>query len=286
MSLQELSAVLERRFDKILPYYRNKHLTKIREVVIPTLKRCETEGRWGKGEARSIKAALNKTDYRNTDAAARGALLCDDLACRGFRHIDVEHGRFERAPAHLENARTVAPHNEFAKAFLDWCEAFAPIAELCASLDAARPVPAYVFAEVSPTVHANVAETMGVDFSSVREPEIEYVERQRDYGDGKPVTVVIAIIHWPAGTRHMVSKFSPGSRAGNLQCEACGHAIKSNNWVPLVADTTAGPVSLWVGRDCAGTMFGAKLAAGETVDWSAARAEYATPIEQLKGAAK
>lgn len=272
-------------FEAIVPFYRNKHLAKIRAIVIPTLERCAREGLWGKGEARSIKAALNKTDRRETEAASRGAKAIEEHGGRRFATIDVDYGRFEHAPKHLEMAHRLAELGRDAREFAAWCEAFAPIAELCARLDAARPKPAFVFAAVSPTVHANVAEAMGVEFSSVREPEIEYVEREREYG-GKFVKVVIAIIHWPAGTRHMVSKFAHGSRAGNLQCEACGHAIKSNNWVPLVVDNATGPMSMWVGRDCAATMFGAKLSAGETVDWSAARAEFATPIEQLKGAAK
>lgn len=46
--------------------------------------------------------------------------------------------------------------------------------------------------------------------------------------------------------------------ASRHQCQACGHAIKNVfNWVPLVVDSAAGvPHAMWVGKDCAQTLFG------------------------------
>jgi hypothetical protein len=49
------------------------------------------------------------------------------------------------------------------------------------------------------------------------------------------------------------------SAAGNEQCQACGHAIKSGRFVPLVLDGKNGLCSLWVGRDCAERFFGCKV---------------------------
>lgn len=245
------------KYDAILPFYRNKFLAIIQHEILPILERAERDGFWGKGESRKVKAALNKTDRRETASAVAGAKIA--YVERRYACIDVEHGRFEHAPKYLPHARTMTGLGRDANEFLAWCEAFAPIAELVERLDKARPLPAYVFAEVSPTVFANVREAMGIDFSSVRQPDIVWHKVEYAGVDGKPRVMHVAEILWPEGTRHNVSRFSFGSKAGNDQCQACGHAIRTRNWVPLVADTVDGPVSLWVGRDCARTFFGAAV---------------------------
>jgi hypothetical protein len=247
-------------YTAILRWYRNKAAKVIADYVIPTLKRCEADGLWGKGESRKVKAALNKTHREVTQLAAVGAR---ELYPSGFAYIDVEFGRFENAPKYVDSARVAAvgydPQTSIRGQFAAWCETFAPIAELVARLDAERPKPAYVFAAVSPTVFANVAQAMGVQFSTVRQPEIVHEKVTIEIG-GKSVTMWMARAIWPEGTRHNVSRFSWGSRAGNDQCQACGHAIRNGrNWVPLLVDTAEGPASLWVGKDCAETCFGAKI---------------------------
>lgn len=229
----------------------------IADYVIPTLKRCEADGLWGKGESRKVKAALNKTHRDVTAEAVRGGARFANPT--GFAHIDVEFCRFESAPKWLPVAEATIGSDAAHAEFRDWCRSFAPIAELVARLDAERPKPAYVFAAVSPTVFANVAQAMGVQFSTVRQPEIVHEKVTIEIGC-KSVTMWMARAIWPEGTRHNVSRFSWGSRAGNDQCQACGHAIRNGrNWVPLLVDTAEGPASLWVGKDCAETCFGAKI---------------------------
>ena len=86
---------------------------------------------------------------------------------------------------------------------------------------------------------------------------IEYVFK------GKKCRVYEVVIDWPEGTQHNKSRFF---HSGNhMQCQACGHAIQHPfNWVPILAygqkhDRVPVPYSLWVGRDCAGKLFGCEV---------------------------
>jgi hypothetical protein len=73
---------------------------------------------------------------------------------------------------------------------------------------------------------------------------------------GKTVRLPVGRMLWPEGTTHRESRYAHGSS----NCHACGHQIRSPyNWVPLVAQTATGPVSLWVGRDCARNLFQAEV---------------------------
>jgi hypothetical protein len=89
-------------------------------------------------------------------------------------------------------------------------------------------------------------------------PDIEYVPTETvDPKTGKVEYGWETIIHWPEPTVHQSSvhayKFSC--------CHACGHRIRNPyNWVPLYAKDKAGVAhSLWVGRDCAKSLFGIEL---------------------------
>lgn len=68
-------------------------------------------------------------------------------------------------------------------------------------------------------------------------------------------------LNWPEGTQHNKSRFFQSNN--HMQCQACGHAIqKPFNWVPILAyghSEKPTPCSLWVGRDCAGKLFGCKV---------------------------
>lgn len=63
-------------------------------------------------------------------------------------------------------------------------------------------------------------------------------------------------LKWPEGTKFNATGYC--RTANNHQCQACGHAIKNAfNWVLLVVDSAAGvPHAMWVGKDCAQTLFG------------------------------
>jgi len=266
----------------IRKWYSGKGLKILDEYVLPTLAAAEAQGYWPPGAARKIRAALNKQTVANKFARANErrrdvsgnqhqdgdqGLLDDIAACRGDRHFEaklrgwdllfaMEFGAYEKAPKLRDLAGKLRPYAQgpAEQAALDraaeWVRNFIPVAELVLRLDESRPPPEYVFAEVSPAVYANVGKALEIDFTTVRAPNIIW-----------PKEAVMPITDWPEGTRHGVSRFARGSTTGTgyALCEACGHAIKRNNWVPLVADTAAGPVSLWVGRDCAATLFGAKI---------------------------
>lgn len=171
----------------------------------------------------------------------------------------MEFGHIEKAAQVLELCKSLIKFcvNDAETAAVEtargWAKDFLPVAELVKELDAARPKPAYVFKTVSPTVFANVGTQMGLQFESVRAPEVVWV---KEFVLGKMMWV--PEIKWPEGTLHNTSKFAWGSKAGNSQCEACGHAIRRNdNWVPLLLDSVGNPpTALWVGKDCAKTLFG------------------------------
>lgn len=281
-------------FSTIRKWYSHKGLKALDAEVIPTLAQAEDQGSWTPHTSRKIRAALKKQsvahkfgkanerkeDHRRQDTD-QGML--DDIAdIRGARQFEAKirgwhllfamsFGLYDRAPTLQGLAEALRPftYNEAEREALDqaaqWVRDFTPIATLVQRLDNARPTPTYVFATVSPTVFANVGKAMNIDFTSVCAPEILWHCHERlDPKTQRPVFTYVPEIRWPAGTKHGVSQYARGSRNGNAQCEACGHAIKSNNWVPLVADTASHPVSLWVGRDCAQTLFGAKIT-GNTV---------------------
>ncbi len=185
----------------------------------------------------------------------------------------MEFGHFSAAPACLQTARdlrefAVATQISLLEVVADWADAFSPVADAVELLDRARPAPVYEFAEISPTVAGNVGRAIGVDFSTIRMPEIRWTWIEIEI-KGELCRVRHGEILWPSGTRHGASRFSGGS-----QCEACGHGIRDRcNWVPLVANASHpqhgdGPVSLWVGRDCARKLFGCVVTGDAVYDGS------------------
>lgn len=247
-------------------------------------------GYWASGESRRIRAALNKQavaktfalaqERRDTFRAANGeefeGRLVDvsdnraasyDSKIGGWPLVHaMMYGAVSQAPDCLALAgeleplcRTDAERKALSLA-REWAEHFAPIAEQLAVLDATRPEPVIVLGSLSPSVAVNVGTTMGINFTTIRLPEIIYVKRSGLNKDGKRIYWSEPRIVWPPGTRHDCSRFATGR-----QCHACGHRIKNPfNWVPLVADTSEGPVSLWVGHDCARNLFAVDVTSIET----------------------
>ena len=107
----------------------------------------------------------------------------------------------------------------------------------------------------------NLLKSLGLllNIGTIRTPPIEWRVVERRTKDGKPFLVKIGFIAWPRGTVHNASRYAGTDR--NVQCQACGHAIRNPwNWVPLLLDNDEGiPYSLWVGRDCAETLFGVRV---------------------------
>lgn len=154
----------------------------------------------------------------------------------------------------------VKAQRELLQQALAWAAHFTPVAQLLKHLDATRPKPVVVLGSLSRTVVGNVGKAMGVALDSIASPPIEWTWVTRiDPKTKQEFRVAVGKILWPEGTRHNVSKFAYGSKAGNMQCHACGHAIHDGfNWVPLMGGTNdgvSGVISLWVGRDCARKLF-------------------------------
>lgn len=283
-------------FTRIEKWYKGKSLETLRSYVVPTLKSAMDLGYWPKGAARKVHAALNKQnvavsfarseernweDRRRRNGACAG-LLSDITENRDrwwegkvkadYIVHDMMYGHILRAPEHVELASKLEAYcvNDKERTALsqarEWAEGFAPVAKLVLLLDSRRPIPTLVCKTLSPTVLKNVGGAMGIELDSIEAPEIEYRWEERTHSDGTTYQIVVPEIKWPKGIRHNASRFAFGTKH-NDQCHACGHAIKSAlNWVPLVAKTPSGPVSLWVGRDCAKKLFGCEVA-GEA-DWA------------------
>lgn len=131
----------------------------------------------------------------------------------------------------------------------------AACAEITAQMetwDRTRPAPTFTRMGASPTVSANMKllDAVSVDVCKIK---WEYVEVMNP--ETKKLEIhAVGVLMWPEGCLHNQSKHS----MHNGQCESCGHAIRNSfNWVPLVLTCHNGSKkSLWVGRDCAKTLFG------------------------------
>jgi hypothetical protein len=272
-------------FSPILRWYTGKALTVARDYVLPTLAEAETLGYWPKGASRKVAAALNKCNVAHKFARANerrdhgdgdAGRLNDVFDVRGGSYYKAKlsatnlihammFGSTGHAPDCLVLADKLTPFcvNDTERTALatarEWAAAFAPVAELMERLDATRPKPVYVFKTLSPTVLTNVNAAMGLNLTTVREPETIWVKVERLAKDGTKFWTWAPKIIWPEGTVHNTSKFAYGT-ANNNTCHACGHAIKNAfNWVALLADNNGEPRSLWVGKDCARNLFGCKV---------------------------
>lgn len=234
----------------ILAYYRNKALAAVRDVALPLLAQSEDAGYWLPGASRKVRSLLAKVHPKEVEAAIAEASAMDPYS--GLA-IDIEYGRLGRA--------TLAADELVGDALARWWSAFEPVAALMARLDAERPKPTYAIGAVSAATAKNVGASMGLDLASFEVPPIDWKKTQQPVPGvpgGATITVWIGVPRWPAGTLHNKSRYAGGSRAGNAQCHACGHAIRNpHNWVPVAAFGADGvPHSLWIGKDCAGVLLG------------------------------
>jgi hypothetical protein len=261
------------RFEGILEWFSGKSRDTIVNFTIPALVECEQIGYWKKGVSRTVHATLNKQNV-----AAKWAKACTKkFGVNSYGSVRMPHdhpltaaefalsyGQVERAPQILKDLLAAKKLPEDVKAMAEdairWARAFSEVADLVALLDARRPKPNVVMKTLSPTVAKNVSTHIGLDVSTIQSPPMhgEWVEM---IVKGVKQQVWQIVIDWPEGTKHCASRFAFGSKAGNQQCEACGHAIKDPwNWLPILAyDATKTPYSLWVGRDCAKKLFGCEI---------------------------
>ncbi len=252
---------------KMERWFSGNALHTLKVYVIPTLVEAEAQGYWPKGASRKVYAALNK----QAPAAkfSRGGVLeqisdnRQESWKRTVKGWELNHAMMFGAVTHADRleqlCQDLVPYctNDAERAALatatEWVQAFAPVARLLKLLDASQPKPVYLFKTLSPTV-VKTLQGCGLDLlpETVRVPPIEWkwVEARLEVKRHQVGTIL-----WPAGTQHNRSRF------GGSQCQACGHGIRNGfNWVPLVMDDAAGvPHSLWVGRDCAQSIFGCEM---------------------------
>jgi hypothetical protein len=121
------------------------------------------------------------------------------------------------------------------------------VAQTFEALDAQRPKPVFTLLGVSPTITATLQD-MGFVKASEAEISMPEIELVPDGGGSWRPT-----LKWPESTKHNTSRFASRYSC----CHACGHRItNAANWVPVVVTSDKQPRSIWVGSDCARSVFG------------------------------
>lgn len=261
--------------ENILEWFSGKPRDAIVNLALPALHASAELGYWKKGVVRTVRAALNKQNV-----AVKWAREVEVALEVDYKHplrsalSNMRYGAYMRAPGMLTAEALEKLHANayyFTKKGLTqnvgevierWARANVEVAELVDLLDSRRPKPVFVMKTLSPTVAKTLSDHLGIDVATIQSPPmhgewVEYVYK------GKKVLVYEVTIDWPEGTQHNKSRFF---HSGNhMQCQACGHAIRDPfNWVPILTYSEAGkrapvPYSLWVGRDCAGKLFGCEV---------------------------
>lgn len=246
----ELPAVKPSAFAAILKWFSGTALVKAKDAL-ELVDASVAHGSWLPGASRRVWAAL-KPNVAKKNLKVSSAY--DAPAAEGAIRFAIDYGSFGRLAALSLQDATRDLNDDALEFFID----FRPLIDTLTTLDATRPVPVFTKLGASPTVTAELERQGAV---SVEVAEIVYERHEGiDKKTGKKFYYVVAKIIWPEGCQHNTSRYAYGT-AHNFQCHACGHAIRNNcNWVPLVlTDKAGGKKSLWVGRDCAETLFGVKL---------------------------
>jgi len=219
-------------------------------------------GEWVPG-SRTAKAALNKSNLAAKAAKALGEVhkgvsykdpARDHVFSMWMALTYGQYTRLDRIDLPLVLASTDKDVLKLAKLYVAYSDAFAPIGEAIQALDNAIPKPVFTAMGASPTV-TKIIEALGV--VKVDVCPIEWIKGSYTNKKGETITYRIGVLKWPTGTKHGTSRFTMNA----CQCEACGHGIRNPfNWIPLVLTAGDGtPKALWVGRDCAQTLFGIKM---------------------------
>jgi hypothetical protein len=260
----------------ILSWYSGKSLEGA-SLALDLLEKSEGAGYWLPGASRKVRSLLSKQNIAAMQAKVIKVALPTSLQPLMY---EMTYGNFQNSLRVLDKIEVAAqsrlsdPEASAMRAFRGWAKDFAPIAKLVALLDSRRPKPTIVCKTLSPSVVANLSGKLGMSLASIGIPPMkgEWVDVTRPIkGDRYNRTETVKVWHveiiWPDGTRHLRSRFAHGSNAGNMQCEACGHAIRDPyNWLPLVAREADGiPSSLWVGRDCARKLLECEVDSGEAI---------------------
>lgn len=249
--------------------------------ALDAVEACLVQGYWVKGVSRRVRASLNKAGVASRLGRDNEGWLDRLGVPAGELAFDAKYRELREIGWNIRsylcyNAYEALARVDFAKAInaitasglnttkdaekvlviesaRRYAADFAPVAAALAQLDSTRPPPVVTELGASPTVTATLAR-LGAAKATICQIKWEKVAR----ADGKGWYYVGTLL-WPEGTVHGASRYNGTNQ--NDQCEACGHAIRNiYNWVPLVMDGPGQPPkSLWVGRDCAATLFGIKV---------------------------
>ncbi len=257
----------------ILSWYTGKSLEGA-ALALDLLEKSEDAGFWLPGSSRKVTSLLSKQNVANKLAKSHAS----SSSILTYALIEMQFGAFKRAPdvlVKLAGGTSGRPADFAVLADVRrWAETFTPVATLVHLLDSRRPKPTIVCKTLSRSVVSNLYGKLGMSLASLETPPMkgEWVDVTRPikgdrYGRSETVKVWHVEILWPEGTRHHRSRFANGSAAGNMQCEACGHAIRDPyNWCPLVAREADGIYSsLWCGKDCARKLLECEVDSGEAI---------------------
>lgn len=248
-------------FSPALQWFKNKALRDA-QGALERLAVAAERGYWlPEDKCRSIRAALNKSAVASTFAreearAFRNAPMSSALY--GIGHC-MEFGLFEQAAAIDFSGVKVPGLTDYQLVFIEtgirYAKSFRAIVEALTELDATRPAPVFTYLGASPTI-TRTLESLGLHVKPEASVPVLRVEKVEIMADGKKTFKQVCYLEWPVDTIHGASRW----HCEDSQCEACGHGIKRDNWVPLILHNEAGvPYSLWTGRDCARTLFGIKV---------------------------
>lgn len=272
-SVEPMEAIMNK---SIARWFSGKQHQNIIGWALPMLAKAEKEGSWPKKVARPMHAAFGKTATkslaRETDDYRRAAqynfedkAICPVAAWNAIYFLFAFASRPEdalRGVEVLEKHHNPTPAQQIllGKA-RDMANDFIPVKALLKLLDSRRPKRTVIFKTLSPTVVKNLLGDLNFNMETLRHPPVECKWVPFIGRDGKEYQELVCYIKWPEGTVHSGSRYAHGSRAGNAQCHACGHAIKNpSNWVPMLIDDVNGvPHSMWVGTDCARNVFGCEV---------------------------
>lgn len=245
----------------ILSFFSGKSLTNAIGMM-DQIEASIAQGFWIKGLSRSALAVMTKANV-----AAKVSKKGDDHGGFAFQHdrslpdprraffnthMILAYGTMNVSSLEqgLEGLPLIeAAHPEYTAFVRSFITAMLPLARAMAVLDATRPPPVFTEMKASPTVSRTLASLQA---ESAYVCPMKFDREVRVGVNGAETTVLVCRLLWPEGIKHNTSRYT-----GACSCQACGHTIRrGDNWVPMVLTTAEGPKSLWVGRDCAKTLFG------------------------------
>lgn len=230
-------------------------------AALQVLDRAIERGAWAKGEARKTRAAL------------RNATVAQKVAARinGVRELFPLYMALRYGDSYVTSSMDLARMYDAAVACkrevdlaqgLMFITQLQPVYQALNALDITKPQPTITALGVSPTMTKTLDEA-GLAPTTVRVCAIEWSQQAVQDAEGNKTIVSVGRLLWPENTLHNYTRFARVKAGHTDQCHACGHVIRNPfNWVPLLVDSAEDgtPHSMWVGKDCAHSLFGIKVA--------------------------